>query len=313
MPTFNYRYLDQTFTATIEGDRLTIKQGLRTFDVPLDRLKSFYVKRWFPTSRGTFEELILAIEKTAGKTRIIRSLANEGEASFGALVEALAARHPAGDLRGLGERAALKLMGAADTARLVLLFVLPALAIVVMLIVTLPWLIHGLDQGGARITVDELAAHTPTGTRNLELVGLVDAAHIVHETITQKGRSTHHYFAPLVPRGWTPSAPVHVVLERGEDESFSSRGVHRCTLRNVLWEGLSRDNKSFFAQYHRLRIADDVQLCQLAPRGSRDDLMMFVLCMAITVVTVSILIFVVALRMRKAARRATASPPPGGR
>jgi hypothetical protein len=184
----------------------------------------------------------------------------------------------------------------------VLLFALPAFVLTAMAVFFLPMLIHGLDRGLARVSVDDLANGPPEGTRNLELSGLLDTGHAIHEVITYKGSRIHHYLVPLVPRGWTPAQPVHVVVEAGKAAAISPRGPQLCTLRNVLWEGLSGANRRFFSD-HGLRMADDLLLCELTRPGANDDLAAYIAGMGTTAVALIIVVAVVGIRLRRASAR----------
>jgi hypothetical protein len=72
------------------------------------------------------------------------------------------------------------------------------------------------------------------------------------------------FYVPIVPDGWNRDQPVHVILQThywGFDE-LHQRTSHTGVARDVLWEGLDGDVRSYFAEKIYLRLADDLVLLE---------------------------------------------------
>jgi len=297
--TFSFPYMVMTITASIDAGTLTVKQGIRKFEMPIDRMRHLYVKR----HGDQFQELIVAWEKSPEQYKHVRVFANLGAKGFEDLVEALAAKNPAADLRNTPEEEAYKLLRATNTEKVAMVAV-PVILVLAMGVMGLPWLIHGLDHGHAKATVASLAATLPD-THNLDLVGELDLDDSMRETTTRKGQTTSRDFFPVVEHEWDPSQPVRVVLQtsRLSDSAtiaLAKKGSYPCTLRNVLWEGLSKDNREFFKKTYQLDVPDTVLLCEYAPTGNH-DIYIFLAVIGVTAVVIGIAMIVIVRKRRRKA------------
>ena len=277
--TFSYSYMQFTITARV-GDTLEIKMGLRTQTVPLESLKYLYV-----TTLGEYQELIVAYDKPDGTRGILRSYANMGDSQFKALADDLAALKPNADLRGQPRREALKTMGARDTQKIAMV----AVPLVVMSLITvglLPMIVHAMDQGSQRVTAAEFGK-TKLTSRNLVLSGELDDQRFLSITNTENGvKKSGSYEFPVFPAGAPDDAFIPVVLKTRElsdaaINELADRGEWKCTLRDVLWEGLDSEDRDYMRDKLQLNVTKDTQLCELE---DGDDIplwgiMLMVVCM----------------------------------
>ena len=105
---FSFQYMVMTNTAGIRGGQLSIKQGLKKWDVPISSLKFLYVKN---NETASADELLISYEVQTGKIKKIRCYSNEGEKGFSELVEALVTLRPDIDIRNLDTKEAFKKWG----------------------------------------------------------------------------------------------------------------------------------------------------------------------------------------------------------
>lgn len=259
--TFSYSYMQFTITARV-GDTLEIKMGLRTHSVPLESLKYLYV-----TTLGDYQELIIAYDKPNGTRGILRSYANMGDSQFKAFVDDLAALKPNADLRSQPRREALQTMGARDTQKIAMVVV----PLVVMALVTfglLPTIIHAMDHGSQKVTAAELAT-TKLASRNLVLSGELDDQRFLSITNTENGvKKSGAYEFPVFPAGAPDDAFIPIVLKTREMsdsaiDELTGRGEWKCTLRDVLWEGLESDDRDYMRDKLQLNVTKDTKLCEL--------------------------------------------------
>lgn len=262
--TFSYSYMTFTVTARV-GDSLEIKQGLRTQTVPLEALRFLYVQM-----QGDHQELIVAYDKPNGSRGILRTYSNAGDTQFKALVDDLAALKPNADLRGKPRREALQTMGARDT-QLIAMVAVPAVVMVVLFGALSPFIIHGFDKGSQRVSASELKQAKLT-TSNLVLSGELDLDRYLEVTTTKNGvKQSSSYQFPVFPRGASDDAPIPVVLKTSELsdaalERLADQGEWKCTLRNVLWEGMDGDDRTYMRDTLHLDVTDDTMLCELADK-----------------------------------------------
>lgn len=259
--TFAFSYLSFNVTARV-GDTLEVKMGLRTQTVPLEALRFLYV-----APHGDYQELIVAYDKPNGSRGILRAYSNTGDTQFKALVDDLAALKPNADLRAQPRREALKTMGAKDT-QLIAMITVPIAITVMMFGAVAPLLIHGLDEGSQKVSAGELGK-VKLGSRNLVLSGELDTGRYLEITHTKNGSKTSaEYLIPVYPAGAPNDAFVPVVLETRElgsssIEQLAQQGEWKCTLRDLLWEGVSSDNRDFMHDELHLNVTKDTKLCEL--------------------------------------------------
>lgn len=279
---FTYGFMTFQCRATLDAKHLLVKQGLRTFEASVPKLKHLYLQQSPTNSQVT---LLLAEERSAGKTRVLRFYANPGDPGFLAFIDAILAARPDIDLRGLDEKTALKKMGAANhelVGLVIMVFILPALIGVGLL----PKLVHGVEFGEARISLTSMAKGKTPRSHNVLITGarakLSESIEVT--TTTKKGGvetgSTTKYFVPLVPNGWEKDQPVHVILETDELNASDEAKLERATkfsgvIRDVLWEGLSSDDRDYFIQDVGLKLSDDVKLVEHRA-NPQFDLLIFV-------------------------------------
>ncbi len=260
--TFSYAYMMLQVTARV-GDSLEIKMGIRTQTVPLEALRYLFV-----TKHGQYEELIIAYDKPDGSRGIVRTYANAGSTQFKALADDLAALKPNADLRGRPRGEALKTMGARDT-QLIAMVAVPIVVNLLLFAGMSPFIIHGLDEGSQTVGAGELRT-TKLTTRNLVLTGELDVERYLEVTNTENGRKTSaSYEFPVFPPGAPDDAPIPVVLKTRELSDsrvteLAQAGRWKCTLRNVLWEGLDSDDRDYMHDKLHLNVSKDTALCELS-------------------------------------------------
>ncbi len=278
---FSFQYVVVSVKAQLDERTLRVKQGIRSFEIPLQSLRMLY---FGPMPPGDFDELILVSENERGKRKKFRFYANDGEEGMSALVAELVRRHPSIDLRSLDRKAALAKMGAADTARLALVAV-PLLVLAVMGAFVFPFLAHGLDDGRQSVTIEELNAGRELTSRNLVVRG-VALAQGLEEKTTRKGTTTTRLFFPLVSQAWTKADPIHVLVETddlsdAELDAVLARNEFAGVLRNVWWEGPSESQIDFFTESYGFKVSPDVVLIELGA-DRETDLAIFGAIMGIT-------------------------------
>ena len=101
---FTYGFMTFQCAATLDANKLSVKQGLRTFEASVPKLRHLFVQQ---SGSGTQQALVLAEERRPGKNKILRLYANPGDPGFLAFVNAILTLRPDIDLRGLDEKTAL--------------------------------------------------------------------------------------------------------------------------------------------------------------------------------------------------------------
>ena len=266
---FTYGFMAFQCKATLDAEHLSVKQGLRTFEASVPKLRHLYLQQSAASSQVT---LLLAEERSAGKNRVLRLYANPGDLGFLGFVDAILALRPDIDLRGLPEKTALKKMGAANhdlIGLVIMVFILPTIIGVGLL----PKLVHGIEFGQERISLTSIAKGKTPRSHNVLITGarakLSESIEVT--TTTKKGGvetgATTKYFVPLVPNGWEKDQPVHVILETDEMNSADEAKLERATkfsgvVRDVLWEGLSSDDREYFVKDAGLKLSDHVKLVE---------------------------------------------------
>ncbi len=268
---FEYAYMAGRCSATLDATQLALKQGVRRFEVPLPSLRFLFVQS---AGQGQFRTLFLATEPLAGKRKIFRFYANAGQPAFEALVASLLPYlPPGGDLRALDDKAALKTMGAVDLDRVVLLSVFGGIFLIAF-VALLPKLVHGLDGGEQKISVDALGEGKPLESRNVRVTKArrLDGWTLAVTTVNKKngvetGRSTKDY-VPLVPKDWERDEPIRVILETPHGAELDD-APYRGIARTVLWEGLGSSQREFFTK-KGIKLAKDVVLVEYGAQPSTD-------------------------------------------
>ena len=286
--TFTYGFMAFQCTATLDPRLLRVQQGLRTFEVAVPKLAYLYIQQ---TGGGTQTVLVLAEALSRKKNRILRLQANPADPGFLALVDAILALRPEIDLRGIDEKRALAKMGALNTDFLglaIMVLVIPAVVGAVLL----PQLVHGLDFGEDRISIESIAKGKHPDSLNVVITSarakLNDSVEVT--TTTAKGGvemgSSTKFFVPLVAESWDRGDPVHIVLETDEMSTAEEAKLEHATrfrgvVRNVLWEGLDRGEREYFANDVGLALAEDVMLVEYRA-NPRFDLLVFLAATGVT-------------------------------
>ena len=259
--TFSYSYMMLQVTARV-GDSLEIQMGLRKQTVPLESLRYVYV-----TPHGQHDELIIAYDKPDGSRGILRTYANAGTTQFKALVDDLAALKPNADLRTQPRREALKTMGARDT-QLIAMVAVPVVVNVLLFAGMSPLIVHALDEGSQTVAVAELPTAKLT-TRNLVLTGELDTERFLEVTTTKNGTKQSASFQfPVFAPGAPDDAPIFAVLKTREIsdariDELASAGRWECTLRDVLYEGMSGQDRDYMHDKLGLNVSKATRLCEL--------------------------------------------------
>lgn len=262
--------------ALIDGDVLSVKQGVRLHRVSISQLTHLYLQ-----PRDSVQTLWLVERRSHGRPGMHRIVANAGDAGFLGLVESLVAKRPDIDLRGEDERQALRRMGVRDTPWWPMLLLLAPLLVGVSL---LPRLLHGLDFGEERVSITSLARGRVPGSRNVVITGArarLGESVEVTTSRTQGNRATSatRTLVPLVPPTWDRSQPVHALLEVSDISSSEEAALERATkfhgvVRDVLWEGLSDEDREYLTVEAGLKLSDDVRLVEYRA-NPRYDLAVF--------------------------------------
>jgi hypothetical protein len=276
--TFAYGYMAFRREALIDDDELSVRHGLRSHPIRLSRLTHLYLQ-----SLGNVQMLWLVEQRSHRGPRTHRIAANAGDPGFLALVESLVAKRPDIDLRGEDEKQALRRMGVRDRSSWlgVLLLLAPVLVGVAML----PWLLHGLDFGEERVSVTSLSRGRVPGSRNVVITG---ARARLGESVEVTTSRTHgargaaestRTLIPLVPPSWDRTQPVHALLEVTDMSSSEESAIERATkfrgiVRDILWEGLSKEDRAYLTTEAGLKLADDVRLVEYRA-NPRYDLLAF--------------------------------------
>ncbi|MBK7859135.1 MAG: hypothetical protein IPJ65_11050 [Archangiaceae bacterium] len=259
--TYALRYLNLNVTARLE-DQLEVKMGLRTQRVPVEAVRFVYV-----AAQGNYQELVVAYDKPDGKRGILRAYANAGDPQFKLLADDLAGLRAGADLRALPRADAFKQMGARDTQR-VMMVVMPVVVMAVLCIAMAPFIIHAFDSGAQTVNAEELGKVKLT-TSNLTLRGELDLERYLEVTRTKNGVKTSASFQiPVYPRGAPEGSYVPVVLKTNEMITFAldrlaAQGEWKCTLRNVLWEGVAGADRDFMRDTLHLNVDGQTLLCEL--------------------------------------------------
>ncbi|MCA9537266.1 MAG: hypothetical protein KC620_00175 [Myxococcales bacterium] len=249
---FRFKYSVFTVDVRFDGPILLARTGVRTVTAPLERLSALYVR-----TEGDSSELVLAWRTDKGRHKRARIFADAHEPEFARLVDALLARKPGIDLRGLSPAKAYAQMGARELDGVVL----PAVMAVAMLLVAFmfgPLIVHGFDRDHAEVTIEQLASGERPATDNLSVRGKLALEHGLIDPGKSGGEGS--VWLPLVPEGWTPEAPVAVVLHAqgrvtADLDALVARDVYSGIVRDVWWEGL--DDRRVRALAERgVRLAD---------------------------------------------------------
>ncbi len=290
---FQFRYLMYNCTAVIDDVYLTVKQGVRTRQVELHRLRHFFVH--VVPSSGI--ECLIGYETQEGKKKVMRFNANLGDPGFAAFAEALGKAKPAIDIRSLDAKAAHKLMGAVSIRSLVPIIVFAASA-VVLAVIFLPALIHGLDSGSAVIDAAACAGTCDTASRNVTLTN--GYVHDEYMSEQEGKRDVNHYLL-YVPGGWEKTDPVYLVIKTpGYDdemlENVATREEISGVLRNVLWEGLDNDWRTQFKNEWNITIAPESRLVEYAAEPRIEFALVAVIIGTMLAVTLILSVVVVVRR-----------------
>ena len=306
---FEFGFMSLTIRASIDDATIEVKQGLRTFRVPLAEVRHLYVR---PT--GQFRELLVGTEPSPGKKKVFRFSANVGQGAFDAFVAAVVARRPDCDRRSLDAKTAMTMMGAKNV-ELITGLVLFGLLVGGLAIGMLPKLLHGIDGGHEKVKVEKLAGGYAPSTSNLTLTaGRAETIDTLSLTTVSKrngietGRSTKYYI-PIVAKDADDDDPIKVVLVTpklgpGALETLERASSFEVMARDVLWEGLSSTQREWFVKHAHRKLAKDALLVEYEAEPS-SELLLFLGVVGGTSVLVGLLIGFVVYQQRKQ-QRATA-------
>lgn len=279
MATYQWQYMGVPMSATLDGN-LSVKHGRRTTSAPVQEITGFYLDLGAQTSQYAYQQLVIA-HRAPGepKAKALRAYASMNQPQFDAFVEALAAAKPQADLRRLPRAEAFKQLAVADVQKITLI-ALPLVVLAVMLIISAPFGVHAFDSGLERVSAAELATRT-LKSRNLELSGELETRNYLEITHTKNGvKQSADYLFPIYAPGAGPDAAVPVVLKTKELSTGAMRDLARgsewrCTLRNVLWEGLSGDDRDYFHDKLGLNVTRDTLLCEYSDTKFSTDKLAF--------------------------------------
>ncbi len=240
---FEFGYSVFRRRASIENDVLRLDRGARSVELRLSALVHLYLQ-----PRNAVQVLWLA-EKTDRPTGRVH-----------------------------------RLMKVRDTAGR-MIFGLPFLLPIGIGIWLLPYLAHGLDFGEERVSAMSLSQHRSYGSHNVVITGAKARLHESTEVVTSHFRrfgpavETTRTLVPLVPPSWEPSQTVPVVLEVSEMTAFEEAAIERTVKfrgikRDILWEGLSQEDRAYLTHQAGLHLADDVWLMEYRA-NPRYDLFVF--------------------------------------
>jgi hypothetical protein len=298
---WQWRYMAATFSGTLAGSTLSIKQGIRNFRIEIPSLRFLYMTQT-STRMGTLATLLLCYEQAPGKKKVVRIMSNAGDPGMQAMIAALLALRPDIDIRHLDPKTAHNTMGAArmNVVAGVIAFVL---IVAVMGVIMLPEALHGFDSGHANVSVEQLYSGYEPPTHNLTVSGVADLDDAMFNKTTNNGSTTVEYYLPLVPRGWKKSDPVHVVLQtdhlgpRAQERLLHAKQFQG-VLDDIMWEGLEGDVHDYLTGHMGLKLADDVRVIHYK-EDPQMDLDIFIGVMALTFVIMAVVFAVVAVKRRR--------------
>ncbi len=300
---WQWRYLAATFSATLAGGTLSIKQGIRNFTIEIGKLSYLYVTHTTAGSMGKVDTVMLCHQPSPGKKKVVRLLSNANDPNMQALIGTLLSLRPDIDIRHLDSKTAHKTMGA-TRMELVALPIAFIAVMAVMGLLLLPMGLHGIDGGQERVPVAKLYQGYEPSTHNLIVSGVADLDDAMFEKTTHKGQTTVEYYLPLVPPGWKKPDPVHVILKTGDlgptaQEQLIHSTQFEGVLDDILWEGLSSSVSGYLTGHMGLKLADNVKVIHYQ-EDSQMDLLIFVGVMGFTFVVMLVVFGIVLLRRRKA-------------
>jgi len=280
---YTFQYTVLGIEANLEGNQLSVKQGIRNFQLAVSEIQMMWMGKMPP---GDFLELVIVTKNAAGKEKKFRFYSNDGEQGLKDLVDELARQRPSADLRSLSREEAFARMKTADTAKLAF-WAVPFIIVGVLAAGTSPFLIHGLDKGSAVVSADDLKAGNNSGTRNLTVQGRA-LNQGLEESSTRKGKTTVRMYFPVVGPDYQEGQPVHLLVQTGnlteaELNEVLGKNEFQGVLRNVLWEGPSGKQVKFFQSEYSLAMADNVMLLELGASTS-NDLYIFIAILTVTFV-----------------------------
>lgn len=301
---FQYGFMTLTCRAKIENGIIEVKQGIRTFTVPIVALRHVYLRK---SGAGQYEELLLGTEPAPNKKKVFRFSANFGQPQFRALADTIIAYRPDTDRRAMPPAEAMKMMGAKNVEMLVAVTVLGIIPLI-LAIALLPMLIHGLDGGKERVKLSQLVKGKSLDSHNLVISGgrVLTEKSLSVTTINKRngietGRSTA-YYVPLVPKNWDDDEPVKVIiktkqLSNNELAELEDTGTIPGIARDVLWEGLDSKQADWFRDKGHIKLAKDVILLDYkADSGS--DLATYFIALGSTTVLLGIIGAIVYFKQR---------------
>lgn len=293
---YSFQYTVLTIQASLEGNLLKVKQGIRTFELAVSEIQMMWAGKMPP---GDFQELVIVTRNASGKEKKFRFYANDGEQGLKDLVDELARQRPSSDLRSLSREEAFARMKTADTAKIAF-WAVPFIIVGVMAAGASPLLIHGLDSGSAAVSAEEIASKKDTGTRNLTVKGQA-LNQGLEETTTRKGTKTVRMYFPVVGQSYTEGQPVSLLVQTGdlseaELADVLSRSEFKGVLRNILWEGPSSKQIEFFRSQYGLTVSDDVQLLEL-DANTAADLYIYLAILGITLVVMVVVMVILKRQM----------------
>lgn len=272
MNEFNFSYLTAKTKVAIENDILNAKVGIVKRTIPLGQIKMLYIKEY-----KDYNELIIRYEKDTGKLKNQKFLFGYGEKDAIALADELSQRLPGIDLRNLEPSEAMKQMKAVNSQK-VAFVIAPVVMIAVLAIIFMPFFIHYFDKGHENVFVEDLISGKKLSSRNLTVEGyLLEEGMWEKTTTTRRGSTTTTIINifPMVAGDWQEGMPIKVLLETDdltdyEVEALFEQPGYDVTLRNVWWEGASKDQIRFFEDEYGFIMDDDILLLKMSD-GSRPD------------------------------------------
>ncbi len=237
--------------AELTEEEIMLKQGLRTWRIPVRKLVGIYLYDYIQ-----MRMLVLGYNN-GDKIKKVQLPVDPFQAK--PFMEALLnLAPPEANLLSLEKKEALSRMGVSDmskTAPLIILAVLFALVAVPMF----PTLVHGFwDTSKTTVDLASLYQGTAPSSNYIHVKGRLAEMGVTETTeYTKNGRVTNTVetdYIPLLPPNWKQGQPIKVVLEVSEDDVSAMSDKMGQTvevdgmIENLLWEGVPGDVLDYMAK-----------------------------------------------------------------
>ena len=301
MKEYQLSYMTLTSRVSMDEHSVKIKQGpFVKKDIALNNLHHFYVMKG-----DQYNSLYWIYTNEKGKRTKFISMAGQGDPGFAELSNDLVQRFPEKSLNHLSEKEAFQTMNVSNPKKWA-----PVLAFVIIMAVICgfmyPGIRHYLDFGFSKVQVSQLTDGSYSGSRNISVSGiLLDQSLEETTTTTRNGSSTTTVseFIPMVDERWKEGDPVKVFLsfDKLSDSEYSSlfdKEAHLGVIRDVAWEGMSKDQLKFFKDHYSMNVDANPLLIEITNKTHNDEWVVAALIACIVIMAV--IFVIVAIRRRKA-------------